>query len=320
MLGAGPRRGPGASSHDHPDVTRYREALARVAHNLGTIQSEVGRRAEAMASYRRAGEIREALVRDHPDVPLYRHELAGTYNNLGNLLRDAGKPTEARHAFEQAVAVKERLNRYHPDVAEYRSSLAISLANLGFLLAHIGGPTDALPPIRRAAALQEGLVRDHPDVVGYRGELATSLAGLGSLQRQAGKTDEAMRSLRRALELWETLPLGQPNDLYNLACVHAQCIALIDGGRRRSRRWSGKERESHAERAMAALRRSLASGFSAPTWLQQDTDLDPIRSAPDFRGSPRRSGLPGRPVRPRRAGPTRLSPSRPERPHGMTRD
>ena len=161
--------------------------------------------------------------------------------------------------------------------------MAISLANLGFLFAQIGGPTDALPPIRRAAELQEGLVRNHPDVVGYRGELATSLAGLGSLQRQAGKTDEAMRSLRRALELWETLPLGQPNDLYNLACVHAQCIALIDGGHRALSAAEREEREFTRRAGDGRLAAVSRLRLFPPTLLQQDTDLDPIRFRPDFR-------------------------------------
>ncbi len=270
-------------AREHPDVARYRAAAARAAHNLGTVQAEVGRHADALASFRRAADLREALVRDHPDVPSYRDELAGTYNNLGNLLRDAGNLPEARHAFEQAVALKERVALDHPEVAEFQSSLAVSLANLGFLLAQAGRESDALPRIRRAAALQEGLVRTYPDVVEYRGLLASSLVGLGSLQRQAGKEEDALRTLRRALELWEPLPLVQPNDLYNLACTHALCMALIGGGRAALSPEEVMDRASHGERAMAALRRALAAGFAAPAWLSQDHDLDPLRSREDFR-------------------------------------
>src|SRR5262249_30318986 len=184
---------------------------------------------------------------------------------------------------EQAVVLRERLARDHPDVAEYRSSLARSLANLGFLLAQIGRESDALPAIRRAATVQESLVRDYPDVINYPRSLASSLVGLGSLQRQAGKEDEALRSLRRALELWEPLTLVQPNDLYNLACAHAQCRALIAGGRAALSPEERAEREPHGERAMAALRRALAAGFAAPAWLSQDPDLDSLRPRDDFR-------------------------------------
>jgi eukaryotic-like serine/threonine-protein kinase len=267
----------------YPDIARYRAALARVAHNLGTVQSEVGRPAEAKVSYGNAAGLREALVRDHPDVPLYRDELAGTYNNLGNLLRDDGKPTEARHVFEQAVALKDRLVLDHPDIAEYRSSLGVSLTNLGFLLTQIGKPSDGLPPIQRAVAIQEGLVHDYPDVVDYRQGLASSAGGLGSLQSHAGRKAEALRSLRRALELWATVELVQPGDLYNLACVHSQCGALIGGGRRPLSPEERVERDSHWEQAMAALRRALAARAAVSAWLRQDPDLDPLRSREDFR-------------------------------------
>jgi serine/threonine-protein kinase len=289
-------------ARDHPDANRYREALARATHNLATVQAEVGRHAEALVSYRRAAELREALVRDHPDRPLHRYGLAGTYSNLGNLLRNAGQPSEARHAYEQAIAMKERLVRDHPDVAEYRNSLAISLAALGFLLAQIGRESDALPAIRRAAALQEGLVRDYPDVVEYRGPLATSLAAIGSFQRQAGQAEEALRSLRRALELWEPLRLVQPGDFYNIACAHALCMALIGGGRAALSPEERADRESHGERAMAALRRAVAAGAAAPAWLAQDHDLDPLRSREDFRALLRDLVFPADPfARPRSA-------------------
>jgi eukaryotic-like serine/threonine-protein kinase len=270
-------------ARDHPDIARYRAALARVAHNLGTVQSELRRRAEARVSYQRAAELREALARDHPDVPLYRVELAGTYNNLGNLLRDTGKLSEARHAFEQAIALKERLTLDHPKIAEYRSSLAVSLTNLGFLFAQLGSQSDALPPTQRAAALQEQLVHNFPEVVEYRFGLASTLGALGSLQYQAGKQDEALRSLRRALEMSATVPIVQPGALYNLACAHALCGTLIDGGHRALAPAERAERDSHCDQAMDALRRALAAGFAGVAWISQDPDLELLRSRQDFR-------------------------------------
>ena len=312
--GSGPSPRTEVLARDHPDVARYRAALARVAHNLGTVQSEVGRPAEAMASYRRAAELREALVRDHPDVPLYRDELAGTYNNLGNLLRDAGKPSEARHAFEQAVAIKERLARDHPDVAEYRSSLAISLANLGFLLDQIGCPAEALPPIRRAATLQERLVRDHPDVVGYRGELASSLAGLGSLQRQAGKRgrgaaiaaagpgvvgDAAAGPAHRPLQpRLRPRPMQRPDR-------RGTRVALAGGAGGARVAW-----RAGGGRPAAGPRRRLRRPGVAPAGSRPRPAAVP-RGLPGVDDGP---GLPGRPVR---CGPlsARATPDRDRDPH-----
>jgi eukaryotic-like serine/threonine-protein kinase len=119
--------------------------------------------------------------------------------------------------------------------------------------------------------------------VDYRQGLASSAGGLGTLQSHAGRKAEALRSLRRALELWATVELVQPGDLYNLACVHSQCGALIGGGRRPLSPEERVERDSHWEQAMAALRRALATRAAVSAWLRQDPDLDPLRPREDFR-------------------------------------
>ena len=236
---------------------------------------------KARVSYQRAAELREALARDHPDVPLYREELAGTYNNIGNLLRDTGKLSKARPAFERAIALKERLTLEHSKIAEYRSSLAISLTNLGLHFAQLGSQSDALPPAQRAAALQEQLVHDSPEVVEFRFGLASSLGLLGSLQRQAGKRDDALRSLRRSLALSATVPIVQPSELYNLACVHALCARESTVG---TGRWLEEraERESHANQAMDALRSDCRGLHHSGVDLAR-SDLELLRSRDDFR-------------------------------------
>jgi eukaryotic-like serine/threonine-protein kinase len=92
-----------------------------------------------------------------------------------------------------------------------------------------------------------------------------------------------MRSLRRSVEFWESLPLADPQHLYNLACAHAQYYGLIDGRRQPLLPEEKAERESHAERSITALRRAVASGFVPPSWVSRDRDLDPLRSRDDFR-------------------------------------
>ena len=89
-----------------------------------------------------------------------------------------------------------------------------------------------------------------------------------------------MKSLRRSVELWESLPVAQPLDLYSLACRPRPVLrsdrrrthgALAEGDR--------TEREFHAERAITALRRAVASGVVPPALGLARSRLS-TRSAP----------------------------------------
>jgi hypothetical protein len=73
-----------------------------------------------------------------------------------------------------------------------------------------------------------------------------------------------------------------PHLLYNLACAHAQCSKpdrpAPAGGEHAGKsdyRW-------HNDRAMEALRRAVAAGFKDIAHMRRDTDLDPLRTRPDF--------------------------------------
>jgi hypothetical protein len=125
-------------------------------------------------------------------------------------------------------------------------------------------------------AHREGLVRDHPGVRGYRNDLALSSAGLSGILRQLGRPAEAREPLRRAMALWQDNPQAGRVELYNLACAHAISSALIGPDR-------PAERRAEGDRAMIALRQSVAAGFDDPMMMWQDGDLEPLRDREDFR-------------------------------------
>src|SRR5262249_18301216 len=72
-------------------------------------------------------------------------------------------------------------------------------------------------------------------------------------------------------------------ELYTLAFVQAQCAALVRQGRSQLTPEERIEHQSLADRAMATLRRAIEAGFSDLRQLEQDADLDPLRSRADFR-------------------------------------
>jgi hypothetical protein len=92
-----------------------------------------------------------------------------------------------------------------------------------------------------------------------------------------GRSDEVLTGIQRAEEL-----LGQPSSaspwaLYQLACAYSRLSAGGGGAAP-----APDEREAHAARGMAALRRAVSAGFVNVGRMARDPDLEPLRSRPDF--------------------------------------
>ncbi len=90
-----------------------RLALADILHNLGCIEDQNGKLADAMALYSRSALIRSKLLGDqHPLV-------ATTYSNMGQVLRDQMKYAEALEHHLKALAARESaFGSDHLDTAE----------------------------------------------------------------------------------------------------------------------------------------------------------------------------------------------------------
>jgi Flp pilus assembly protein TadD len=91
----------------------------------------------------------------------------------------------------------------------------------------------------------------NPDDARARIFFAATLARLG-------RNEEAMREGTAALELSP----GDPMMLYNCACLYT--------------------RLDEAGRALDTLERAIGMGYENFRWMQQDPDLDPLRSEPRF--------------------------------------
>jgi hypothetical protein len=63
-------------------------------------------------------------------------------------------------------------------------------------------------------------------------------------------------------------------DVYNAACIFARCVPLAERDKERA--------QNYADRAMAALRQAVQNGYKDCAHMKKDTDLDPLRSHPEF--------------------------------------
>jgi tetratricopeptide (TPR) repeat protein len=183
----------------HPGVVRYRADLARTYNNLGLLQKEANKRAEALEWYGKARELREALARARPDVVRYRADLAATYNNLGILQKEANKRAEALEWYGKARELREALARAQPDVVRYRADLVATYNDLGLLQQRAGQWDEALNWYDKARKLQEDLARVHPEVVRYRADLAATYVNLGNLTRDQDRPADALDWYAKAI-------------------------------------------------------------------------------------------------------------------------
>ncbi len=152
-----------------------------------------------------------------------------------------------------------------------------------------GDRNEALAATQKAYKIFEHLLAENPQQASYRRNLSQSFNNLGRLQAQTGDSAIALRSFQRAIDLYESLHELSAKDSYNLACNIALCIPLIT---RKTALQSIPQEPSkgdrlrcqlYGDRALEALRRSFKGGFLTSQILQDETDLDSLRSRADFR-------------------------------------
>jgi serine/threonine-protein kinase len=184
--------------------------LANVLDNLGDLQRETGRPAEALATYREANALWEALHEADSDAEPSRNGLARNYQNLARLQGELGQVRVALESFGRARDLLRGLIESHPTIVGYRSDLAALLSNLGMLLFKSGSPAEALRAWEQYRALNEELVRLRPTVTRFRRSLAQAHNNIGVAQKALGRPDAALASYGQARDLQEQLVRTYP--------------------------------------------------------------------------------------------------------------
>ena len=243
----------------------------------------MGRIAEAMPYYLEARDLYERLIRDHPDVADYHYRLSGVFRTISNIQENSGQTDQALQSIGKANDLLEGIVRKHPGDLAFLSSLAITIRWTGQIYhRRTESPADAIPFYRRAIELYERLVRQNPEVKTYPLQLAYSICYLAQVLRKTGQGPEALELSRKAIALFERIDKEEGlAEYYDQACIRSLLSDLV--------KWSGADsaaddRSRHlADRAVDALRRAIAGGFSDLAWIKKDTDLDPLRSRDDFK-------------------------------------
>lgn len=212
------------------DLAQRQADLAETLHSIGVIQNDMGRRSEAIASYREALAIRRRLVREFPEDRAFWSDLARSQGYIGDWELDGARYPEARAAYDEALEIRERLAEADPSdlVAEFQR--ARSYNNSGRLVYERGDPRRARAWLAKAAALQTRLVAIGPDearrrleanprsfdltFADFQSDLAYSHAWLGYVSADLGETDRALAEFEQAQTLYENLVRDHPEVSY----------------------------------------------------------------------------------------------------------
>jgi tetratricopeptide (TPR) repeat protein/tRNA A-37 threonylcarbamoyl transferase component Bud32 len=198
----------------HGDADLQRE-LAAAYERLGDVQgggleSNLGDTKGALASYRKAVSVREALGKTEPRNPRDVLALAHLQMQLATVLGAMGDFAGSERTFQSVTTSLEALLA----AGQPRPSLSGPLANSYQKLANLQSQLrehDAMAlSVRKAIEYGEELARDHPKDAAAHLTLAGAYFEDGQRLADAGRHEEALKRLRQARAIDEDLILKDP--------------------------------------------------------------------------------------------------------------
>jgi serine/threonine-protein kinase len=244
-----------------------RAELADLCFRCAQVTGSIGSKADALARYRRAGELYAGLLRDDPTNQRYLTEQAHVFNNCGILHDELGNRAEAGAAFRDGLEAYRRLHEANPEDRAYRFWLAGSHNNLGAQEADAGNYEPALVHFRQARAIRDELVRQDPRNLDYQLKLADTDGNLGMALRRLGRREESRQAYERARLRREELAQDYPNNTDVLLKLANSYRMLSDEQRDAGR----------ADEALATLRKAHTAAESAaraaPSLIRAQAEL-----------------------------------------------
>lgn len=228
--------------------------------------------AAALAYYRKALAIREALMTGDAQNAAAARDVEYTLANIAALERD-GAPRAAAAAIARAVAIAARQREAAPRNWETRRDLALMHLVEASVQARAGASSQALSTYAAVIREYEAIRVQEPSRQFVIGELITAYGELGDLLLARQRRRDALAAYARAVEIGESAGRAQRTNLSiqaqvagtydRLAHFHAANAANACEWRRRSLEvWTGWDQDAapspyarrHLERAARAAR------------------------------------------------------------------
>jgi eukaryotic-like serine/threonine-protein kinase len=189
------------------------EELAAAYDKVGDVQgsptgANLGDVAGALASYRKAEEIRKAVVAHAPADAAARERLGVSAVKIADALIGRGDLKAAVAQYQTVRAVREEALRLAPGTVSIRSGLAEVTGRLCSTLVAVGDLPGALQNCTRNAELLRGLLKTDPGAAtagAWTMQLALNGIATGNAQRLSGDPKTAEITLRETVGTLQAL-------------------------------------------------------------------------------------------------------------------
>jgi eukaryotic-like serine/threonine-protein kinase len=189
--------------------------LASAYYKLGEVQgrpdtANLGDTAGALASYRKALDLREALSRNNPANDTLREDLAETYNRYSSVLKVKGDYNSGLDFDRKALDIRLTLVKQNPSL-QNRRRLAASYTAVGGSLSQLGRWNEVLESRRKALSICREVSAEEPSEANVRA-LAVAANRMASILSRVNDKAGAIKQYREVLALRRELLQRNPND------------------------------------------------------------------------------------------------------------
>jgi non-specific serine/threonine protein kinase/serine/threonine-protein kinase len=187
-------------------------AYERVGDVLGyPYAANLGDKAGALQSYRKALAIREPLARADPKDMQLQQDLAGNYFRLAQVLETTGDFTAALDALHKTLPITEQLaaGSTDPIVADHLSGTYYFSA---VIRVETGNPAEALKNYQHAASLRGVALQANPGNFTLRTHLAADYAGMAKCMELTHDLAHAIQMQLRAVTILEEVSQAHPDN------------------------------------------------------------------------------------------------------------
>ncbi|MCY7376214.1 MAG: protein kinase [Pyrinomonadaceae bacterium] len=202
-------------SNDDRDLQRE---LAAAYEKVGDIQGRLnqpslGDTKAALESYRKAQNLREAVLSADPQNPEKQSELANDFEQIGYLLWWSSDTKKAVELYQKSLTMREKLVAENPANSDFRQRLAKLQMQYGDIPAWDKETEKALVHYRAALEILEKLAAETPEDAAVKGDLARCYARLSDVFNTTGDLDAALNETEKALKIYEPLVAKFPSDI-----------------------------------------------------------------------------------------------------------
>jgi len=265
---------------DYPKSPNYRFILARGHQSMAARIRQSEKPEQAEVSLKSAIGTLEQLDRENPEAFYQALTLRQCYRELGQLYAAQNKLDEAAVLIRKAVEHAEQDEPMFPKNSPTRMELDGHRLVLSQFFSSQGRHIEAIKVLDQAIAHNRSLDRKMPGVEfqlqGLRMHRAVALAASGDHVSALAEAEQAVGPPSKD-------GVGQ----YNLACVYALCSVAVRADQKLPTELRQQQSHKLEDKAIEILKSLRSTGYfknlGNVRQLMQDTDLDALRTRPDFR-------------------------------------